>query len=667
MITEVSEVKFINGIRKRLQQAVIHSLTIVMLAVPLLFACENAVFAAVSQPFDLSDDADPLYTDRTLMDRTVHQSFAIDSENQYVYTLQIMAPGQQVGAEIRSYTSAERTRKGDLTVTKLSLTGQILGKMYLIGFGQGTSLGVEPVGTTAYLWTEVDAATDPAEPDGGLKGYGTKIGRFEFVNNQVLVNTDSSIAKYSPLNSADRLAVGIDTDNSLLTMRYRTSTGGNDSYHYRSYHLSSFKAGAFTPIATVDQPSGIGTFRGFTSYGDYLYLLDGNAYNSKTNPTGNTYITTVNFLTGAQVKRSLTNAGTSLLFREPHGMSIQNTGTDIRLCFGFSSYVSPTNTNKHSSIFYKDAFKSDMFDLSDESGSVFTEKPLTDRTLLQSFAIDSMNGHVYMVQIMAPGQQVGNETRTYTSAERALKGDLTLTKLSLTGEILGKMHLIGFGHGVSIGVEPVGTTAYLWTEVDAATDSSDTVNGYGTKLARFPFVNQQVLVNSDPSLVKYAPVAGADRTTVNIEMAHGLLTMRYRIGEPGSRVMKFNTYRLADVKAGNFTPLATVNQPSGMGTFQGFASYGNYLYLLDGNPYDAGTNPNGNTYLTTVNLNTNSQVARTKTNAGSSLLFREPEGMSIQIVGSAARLCFGFGSYKSATNTEKNANIFYKDLIIQGN
>ena len=658
---------FPNAIRQRLRQAAMISLIFVMLAAPILLVGENAVFAAVSQPFDLTDSEDQLFTKKALTDRTMHQSFAIDSQNEHVYTLQIMASGQRVGEETRTYTSAERTLKGDLTVTKMSLNGKILGKMYLIGFGQGTSLGVEPVGTAAYLWTEVDAVIDPAEPDGGLKGYGTKIGRFEFVNNQVLVNTDSSITKYSPIIGADRLAAGIDADNGLLTMRYRTVSGGNYSYHYRSYDLSQFKAGTFTPIATVDQPSSLGTFSGFTSYGDYLYLLDGNAYNATTNPAGNTHITAVNFLTGAQVKRSLTNAGTSLLFREPHGMSIHNTGTTIRLCFGFASNVSPKNTKKHSSIFYKDTLNSDMFDLEDESGSVFTEKPLTDRTLQQSFAIDSMNEHVYMVQIMAPGQQVGNETRTYTSAERALKGDLTLTKLSLTGEILGKMHLIGFGHGVSIGVEPVNTTAYLWTEVDAATDSSDTLNGYGTKLARFPFTNNQVLVNTDPSLVKYAPVAGADRTTVNIDMAHGLLTMRYRIGEPGSRVMKFNTYRLADVKAGNFTPLATVNQPSGMGTFQGFASYGNYLYLLDGNPYDAVTNPTGNTYLTTVNLNTNSQVARTKTDAGSSLLFREPEGMSIQIAGSSARLCFGFGSFKSATNTEKNANIFYKDLIIQGN
>ena len=497
--------KSINGIRRRLQQAVIISLTTVLLAVSLLFVEEGFAVAAISQPFDLADDADPLYTGKALTDRTVHQSFAIDSDNQHVYTLQIMAPGQQVGTETRPYTSAERTLKGDLTVTKLNLSGQILGKMYLIGFGQGTSLGVESVGTTAYLWTEVDAVTDPSEPDGGLKGYGTKIARFEFVNNQVLMNNDSSIAKYSPLNNVDRVAVGFDKDNSLLTMRYRTANGGNYMYQYSSYHLSSFKSGSFNPMATVDQPASLGTFRGFTSYGDYLYLLDGNAYNSTTNPTGNTYITTVNFLTGDLVKRSLTNAGTSLLFREPHGMSIQNTGTAIRLCFGFASYVSPTNTNKQSNIFYKDAFTSDMFDLSDDSGSVFTEKPLTDRTLQQSFAIDSMNGHVYMVQIMAPGQQVGNETRTYTSAERALKGDLTLTKLSLSGEILGKMHLIGFGHGVSIGVEPVGTTAYLWTEVDAATDASDLVNGYGTKLARFPFVNNQVLVSTDPSLVKYAP------------------------------------------------------------------------------------------------------------------------------------------------------------------
>ncbi|MEK3724459.1 phage baseplate protein [Paenibacillus sp. FSL H8-0034] len=306
---------------------------------------------------------------------------------------------------------------------------------------------------------------------------------------------------------------------------------------------------------------------------------------------------------------------------------------------------------------------SKKFDLSDNDEVLITGKALTDPTLQQAYAIDNTNNHIYVVQITNAGQKLGGETRTYNSAERSIKGDLTVTKLSTDGTILGKMYLTGFGHGVSIGVEPVGTTAYLWTEVDAVADRHEPNNGFGTKLARFPFVDNQVLVNTDPSITKYAPVAGADRTTVNLDMANGLLTMRYRLNET---LFHFSVFNLSDVKAGNFKPLATVDQPAGLGVFQGFTSYGSYLYLLDGTASNANTNPNGNTYITTVNLNTGLQVDRAMINAGNSLLFREPEGMAIQSTGSSVRLTFGFGAYRSSTDTRKHANIYYKDALISG-
>ncbi|GGD73094.1 phage baseplate protein [Paenibacillus nasutitermitis] len=307
---------------------------------------------------------------------------------------------------------------------------------------------------------------------------------------------------------------------------------------------------------------------------------------------------------------------------------------------------------------------SKKFDLSDTDKTVITGKVLADPTLQQGFAFDNTNNHIYMVQITNAGQKLGTETRTYGSAERSIKGDLTVTKLSADGTILGKMYLIGFGHGVSIGVEPVDTTAYLWTEVDAVADKSEPNNGFGTKIARFPFVDNQVLVNTDPSITKYTPVAGADRTTLNIDMANGLLIMRYRLN---GTLFHYSAFNLAEVKDGTYKPLATVDQPKGLGVFQGFASYGSYLYLLDGTAYNLNTNPTGNTYITTVDLNTGLQVDRAMMNTEKSMLFREPEGMAIQIVGTTARLCFGFGSYRTSMDTRKHANIFYKDALIKGN
>jgi hypothetical protein len=62
--------------------------------------------------------------------------------------------------------------------------------------------------------------------------------------------------------------------------------------------------------------------------------------------------------TGAVVDSQHTNAAYTLLYREPEAMSIQiptvNDPTTARLCFGFTSYTSSTNTNKVQSIYYKD-------------------------------------------------------------------------------------------------------------------------------------------------------------------------------------------------------------------------------------------------------------------------------------------------------------------------
>jgi hypothetical protein len=70
----------------------------------------------------------------------------------------------------------------------------------------------------------------------------------------------------------------------------------------RVYNLSAVKAGG-TPerLFDVPQPTGLGTFQGYTAYGNHLYLLE------------------------------------SLTHREPEGMAIQIAAGAPRLCFGFAS------------------------------------------------------------------------------------------------------------------------------------------------------------------------------------------------------------------------------------------------------------------------------------------------------------------------------------------
>lgn len=302
------------------------------------------------------------------------------------------------------------------------------------------------------------------------------------------------------------------------------------------------------------------------------------------------------------------------------------------------------------------------FDLTDSSDPLFREKAMRNGTVLQSFAFDNINRRIYVAQVLQGGVQLA-EPAPVSGAARNAAGDLCVTELDFAGNQLGQMYLLGFGHGVSIGAEPVGGTTYLWTEVDAVPVGD---SARGTALARFPFVDRAVLTNRSP-MEKHRPVAGATNTTVSIDMAHNLLVTRYSLGGR----MRVSVFDLPAVKAGTYTPLATIDQPAVVAAerpFQGYTSFGRYLYMLEGSAYgtyDSVEAEHGNTHLTTVDFATGDVVQRAWSQAGYSLSFREPEGMAVQLTDvndlNSARLCFGFAS-RNAPN--RLASIYYKDLLI---
>ncbi|SDM58564.1 hypothetical protein [Nonomuraea jiangxiensis] len=281
------------------------------------------------------------------------------------------------------------------------------------------------------------------------------------------------------------------------------------------------------------------------------------------------------------------------------------------------------------------------FQLTAPSTSLIWKKALYDETVLQSIAFDNRNGHIYTLQVK-------------NGADSNAAGHLCLSKLSLTDTILGHMYLMGFGHGVQFGVEPSGTSAYLWTETDGVSDGA---SFRGTKLARFKFVNGQTLTTSSSALTKYKPIAGSDNTTCAIDPSTNRLVMRYW---DGSR-FRYAVYTLADVKGGSPTPLSDMAQPSGLGTFQGYAAYGSFVYILTGTAYSDANPAPGNTYVTCLDLRTGEQVQRARSVAGKSLDYREPEGMGIQIVSGAPRLCLGLAS---GVARARKASIFYKTELI---
>ncbi|WP_238846610.1 hypothetical protein [Nocardia arthritidis] len=283
------------------------------------------------------------------------------------------------------------------------------------------------------------------------------------------------------------------------------------------------------------------------------------------------------------------------------------------------------------------------FELTAPSAMLIRQRALHDRTVLQSFAFDNDNGHIYAVQLK-------------NGSGSGAAGDMCLTKLSMSGEILGHMYLMGFGHGVQIGVEPAGSSAYLWTETDAAPPGDGDVT-QGNRIARFEFADGATLTTSSAELTKYTLVPGAIKTTPAIDPSTNHLTMRYE--QAGA--FRYAVFDLAAVEAGSPTRLYDIAQPDGLGTFQGHTTYGNYLYLLSGDPYSDSNPAPGNTYITSVDLRTGQRIQHELSRAGKSLDYREPEGMAIRIDSGAPHLCFGFASGQVGARV---ASIYYKSELV---
>lgn len=125
-------------------------------------------------------------------------------------------------------------------------------------------------------------------------------------------------------------------------------------------------------------------------------------------------------------------------------------------------------------------------------------------------------------------------------------------------------------------------------------------------------------------------------------------------------------YDLAAATAGNFSaPLAHFTQPafdSLSSTFQGYMAYGENLYVLTDISY---SDSDGvvNSQVTSINLNTGTvEQGPLLTKAGSTLGYREPEGLAIyKALAGEIRLFLGFASGNAE---DRRSNIFYKNVLV---
>ncbi|MFC0629505.1 phage baseplate protein [Kribbella deserti] len=283
------------------------------------------------------------------------------------------------------------------------------------------------------------------------------------------------------------------------------------------------------------------------------------------------------------------------------------------------------------------------FKMSATTNEFFRHKPLWGPKVMQSMAFDTPNQRIFAVQLRS---ETGENS-----------GTLTMSRLDFSGNVVGHMYLTGFGHGVAIGVEPVGTTSYLWTETDA-----DPANGRGRRIARFPWQNGATLTETSSSLKSYKPVSDGSVFTCTVDQRYKRLAVRY---SQGGR-MRINLYPLAEANRGIFTTvLASFAQPaltSGV-PFQGWAVYGAYAYFWEGSAYPGDPDETkANSKLWCYDINAGKIVDSFLTLAGKSLTYREPEGMAVYgTTDATARLYFGFASGVAG---DRRANFFYRNDLV---
>lgn len=286
---------------------------------------------------------------------------------------------------------------------------------------------------------------------------------------------------------------------------------------------------------------------------------------------------------------------------------------------------------------------------------------------IQSIGFDPVNEDVYLVQ--TSGAEYDGQSEAY----HASRGDVTITKTNLGGVMSSYMYVNNCGHAISIGVQTMGVNnePYIWIECDPPAVQPPAV-AVGSKIFRFKWTPNTVLnwTSSTPDTYAVLP-AGGHQCDCNIDIAYNNLIVRYR-----NNGAYYAIYDLTQFLSGNTTPWTHFAQPSSVNNlasaFQGYALFGNYLYMINGDSTPSnicpGTEGEGSSYpitLTAMDISSG-YTWQSNSNAGFTIGEREPEGMAIYMDTSqstcSALLCFGFGGYNDDCDSPRTwaASIYCK-------
>jgi hypothetical protein len=288
----------------------------------------------VEGQIDITGPVGKLLHRRKLQNATVMQSFGIDPVTGDIFVLQVVEGGLTLPGESGPRTGAQRAYAGDLAVTRLDQAGAITGHMYLQGFGHGVSMGVEHHDGVSRLWTETASVPMGTNvPEEEKEGYGTAVTHFEFRDGTTIGSGSSQLAEpYRPVAGATNVTCTIDPTTNRVIVRFKSG-----SMTFESHDLDKARAGDWTaPLARINQPDAHGTFQGYASLGGVLYMLAGNGYSATLDPPGNTWLTAVDWATGAVLDQQFTAAAPGLELREPEGMAVSVRNGVPHLHFGFA-------------------------------------------------------------------------------------------------------------------------------------------------------------------------------------------------------------------------------------------------------------------------------------------------------------------------------------------
>lgn len=253
-------------------------------------------------------------------------------------------------------------------------------------------------------------------------------------------------------------------------------------------------------------------------------------------------------------------------------------------------------------------------------------------SVMQSFARTSPAGTWITAQVM----QEGRFRRSH--AYHLAHGDLTLTHLSANGRsVLSFMYLRGFGHGEAISVQAAHPGLWIWIEAVSRQGPDASVDGFGTKIARFRWEPGRAITPTSSGVKLYDPHPGTYRNAPSVSPGGGLIAARYMLGDGTSAT---DVYVLSEFLAHRYTPILHIPRPHAPGTGQGWALMpkGDSIAWLTGDHYSPGNPPPGDTKLTIYGPD--GVISQTPITSGLSLTWREPEG--VQSIG--GRLCYGFAS-----------------------